>query len=603
MLQNNPVLDLSKDGLHLLGLGGQQQHIGGNSYLLEWRHKGKSIDSIIIDAGRFLADRRRTGYDSFCQDMRSYFRLRKDALLTSPISPQKPAKALLLTHGHDDHIGNIPMWMHQGYEIPTIYCTALVQGDLLKMCKEASVPAERIDELQFEIIQPHQWLQIGSLQVWPFIKVSDDIPEITHSYAESLAYYIEAPDGSNYVHTGDYKLDPTTPLTQRTGFQALKTEILKPICLVGGDSTNALNDHVPIREADAKEFLLKLVQDNPTKRIVSVVMSRNHQRLATVCDVAALTGRTIEVTGAAIQTSSRVLKATRNPAYDLKKRASNRFFNSAGTKTVSRLYFDNPGKVLGLATGTQGEVLANLARAAYELIDDRLKLNPKKDIVVVSGTLIPGNEEALMKPLERLLKRGFRVITSLQVYGKDLSDKVKTLIDAGLEIDPSAHSSGHANKGDIEKLYGALEPNCVLPIHGSYEQRAANSTIARNMGLKTIWADNAQWIRIFPPAKDGRIKKPELAGATKRFAWFGVNNIGSLGSPHFVFSDTLTDTHGQPMPADPNIQARHQLSFTLTSDEIIRPGAILQIQKDWKRKRPERSGPSSRKPGVRAAAA
>jgi len=345
--------------------------------------------------------------------------------------------AMVITHGHEDHIGAIPhLWAE--LECP-IYATPFTA----ELIKDKLSEAGLLNDVELHVVSPQDRLQLGPFAV-------QYIP-LAHSIAEGHGLTIEAGD-MRIFHTGDWKLDnrpligPPSPSAALTNFGDGGVD-----CVVG-DSTNVFNATESGSEAAVRENLLELIK-GMTGRVVVTTFASNVARLETVAEIAKRTGRDLVLIGRSMH---RILKAGQATGYlqDLPILVPEEHAN------------DLPkDRVLILCTGCQGEPRAALSRMATG--SHRHVNLAATDNVIFSSKIIPGNEKTLGRLFNDLTLAGINVVT---------------------EKDAFIHVSGHPGRAELATMYGWLRPHAVLPVHGEPRHLKRHVAFAHEIGIKSSLA-------------------------------------------------------------------------------------------------------------------
>jgi len=421
-------LSAHDERLLFLPLGGSGE-IGMNLNL--YAYKGKWI---MVDCGMMFADDYTPGVELILPD-------------PGFIEEERGSLAgLLLTHGHEDHIGALPyLWDRFRCDVyATPFTAELVKGKL----KEAGI----LDEVPLHIVTPRESFEVGPFEV-------RYIP-LAHSIAEGHGITLSCEKGTIF-HTGDWKLDdgpligPVCPSKELT---ALGEE---GVLALIGDSTNVFNQKSSGSEAAVRENLIKIVEDMDN-RVVITTFASNVARLETIGAVAKATGRHLALIGRSMQ---RILAAGKETGY----------LKDLPTLISEDHIGDIPrDKILIACTGCQGEPRAAISRIAR---DDhkRVHLSPG-DNVLFSSKIIPGNELTLGALFNDLSKKKINVVT---------------------EKDASIHVSGHPGRDDLQQMYEWTKPTCVIPVHGEARHLMHHAAFAKKIGIKhTIVPQNGHLIEV-----------------------------------------------------------------------------------------------------------
>jgi ribonuclease J len=357
---------------------------------------------------------------------------------------------LVLTHAHEDHFGALlDLW-------PKLRCPVYATP-----FTAALFEAKRLGEpLAPEV--PVKVLPLGSrFDVGPF---NVEFVSVSHSIPESNALIIRTPLG-NVLHTGDWKLDPTPiigPPTDEAKLRALGDEGC--LALIG-DSTNAIRDGRSPSEMDVAKSLRELIA-GATGRVAVTTFASNVARMRTVAEAAAAAGREIVVVGRAM---ARVEQVARETGY---------LDGIADFRTVEAYGYLPNNKVVALCTGSQGEPRAALARIAEDQHPE-VTLS-KGDMVIFSSRTIPGNEKAVGKIINGLVRQGIEVIT----------DRTHLV-----------HVSGHPRRAEMAELYAWVRPRIAIPVHGEALHLAEHAKLARAAGVgEVILCGDGDLLRLAPDA-------------------------------------------------------------------------------------------------------
>ena len=396
-------------------LGGVGE-IGKNMTAIETEN-----EIIVVDAGLTFPTDELPGIDIVIPDI-SYL-----------IENKKKVKAIILTHGHEDHIGALPFVL-KDLNVP-IYGSrltlALVES---KMREHSDVKYKAIS------VKPKNVLKIGSFVV-EFIKVS-------HSIAGALALCITTPAG-NIVHTGDFKIDYEPidgVMTDLTRFGELGRRGVK---LLLCESTNVCKKGFSMSEKSVGRTLDGIFKENPTKRLFIATFASNVHRLQQILDLAEKYKRKVAFTGRSMVNVSEVAAKIGELTYNKN--------NIIDIDKVDK-YPDN--EILIMTTGSQGEPMSALTRmASGDFKQVKLREN---DLVIFSASPIPGNEKAVYGLINSLYKLGADVIYD------ELAD---------------VHSSGHACQEEIKLIHSLVKPTFFMPVHGEYRHLKMHKELAITLGM------------------------------------------------------------------------------------------------------------------------
>ena len=410
---NKSIFKESK--LKIIPLGGLHE-IGKNITVFEYEN-----DMIVVDCGLSFPEDDMLGIDLVIPDI-TYLEKNKDKI-----------KGLIVTHGHEDHIGGIPYLLKQ-INIP-IYATKLTIGLIKNKLEEHKLL--RSTKL-VEVIQG-QVLTLGKFKV-EFIRSSHSIPD-------SVMLAITTPAGT-VLHTGDFKVDYTPIDGQLMDLGRIAELGNQGILALMSDSTNAERKGFTMSESSVGEVFDKLFL-HCTKRIVVATFASNVHRVQQIVNSAVKYGRKIAVCGRSMInmiTTARELGYIECP--------ENLFID------IDMISNYSDDRLVIITTGSQGEPMSALTRmAAGE--HRKVKITPN-DLVIISATPIPGNEKFVSKVIDDLMQIGAEVVYS------SLAD---------------VHVSGHACQEEQKLIFALTKPKYFIPVHGEYRQLIAHSETAQDMGI------------------------------------------------------------------------------------------------------------------------
>ena len=406
-----------KGKLRVIPLGGLNE-IGKNLTVLEY-----ADDIIIVDCGMGFPDEDMPGIDIVIPDI-SYLEANRDKI-----------RGIVLTHGHEDHIGAIPYVLRQIN--PPIYATKLTLGIIKNKLEEHSLPCEP----SLNCVKAGQTVRLGSFAV-EFIHVN-------HSIADACCLAISTPLGM-LIHSGDFKLDVTPIDGEMMNITRLGEIGRKGVLLLMCESTNAERPGFTPSEKKVGKSLEYIFTSNPDKRIVIATFSSNVHRVQQIIDVSASHGRKVAITG---RSMLNIVGAAVELGY--MKVPEGVLIDVGAVKRYK------PEEITLVTTGSQGEPMSALYRMAF---GDHAQVSlGRSDLVVLSSSAIPGNEKLVSRIINELSKNG-----------------VSVLHDAVVEV----HVSGHACQEEIKLMQALTKPKYFMPIHGEYRHLAANREIALDMGIE-----------------------------------------------------------------------------------------------------------------------
>ncbi len=404
------------DQLKIIPLGGLEE-IGKNMTVLEY-----GDDMLLIDAGLMFPDDDHPGIDLILPDY-SYVLERADKL-----------KGIVITHGHEDHTGALPYLLKDlGRRVPVLG-TRLTLGLIGGKLEEHHLSKTKLRE-----VRPGGHVSMGVFGL--------DFFAVNHSIPDGVAVLIRTPVG-NVLHTGDFKLDQTPIDGRLTDYAAFSKAGVQGVKLLLSDSTNAENRGMTTSESAVGTALREIFAQTDRRIIVASFASHVH-RVQQICDAAVACGRKIVVTGRSMVNTTRI---ARELGYLQ--------VNDADILDAYAMGDIPSGQVVVLCTGSQGEPLSALARIANG--DHPTIKIEAGDTVVISATPVPGNEKAVSKVINRLMKRGANVIHK--------------------GVAP-VHVSGHAAAEELKLMLNLTKPEYFMPVHGETRHLHAHARLARSTGV------------------------------------------------------------------------------------------------------------------------
>lgn len=396
-------------------LGGLGE-VGRNMACFEYRD-----EIIIVDCGVLFPDESSLGIDYIISDFRS---LRN-----------KKNKYLLITHGHEDHIGAIP-YLLKNIEIKAIYASsfanALIRKKLVdrKMFKEC----ELLRNVDNTSTVKTKYFNCGFFN-------------ITHSIPDSMGIVINTPNG-RIVHTGDYKFD-LTPLGNNSDYQVLSFLGYTGVDVLMADSTNSEVNGFSISEKDVAKQIDKIFK-NTKKRLIIATFASNVNRVSQIINIASKYNRKIAIFGRSMENVIQIGREMGKINISEKD-----IVDGYALKTIK------DGNLCIICTGSQGEPLAALNRIANG--EHRFVKLKSTDTVVFSSSPIPGNGESVNAVVNKLWKRGANVLT-------------KSILN-------NLHTTGHASSDEQKLLFQLTKPKYFIPIHGEYKMLEMHAKTAAQVGV------------------------------------------------------------------------------------------------------------------------
>jgi ribonuclease J len=400
--------------LHIIPIGGLGE-FGMNSMALRY-----GDDIIVIDAGMMFPESELPGVDIVTPD---FTYLEQNAAMV---------RGLILTHGHEDHIGGVPFLLSQ-LNLPvygTEFTLALVQRRLDEH--------ELLDDANLNIVKPGDRIRLGPFQI--------EFIHVTHSIVSSVALAITTPLGV-IIHTGDFKVDPTPTDNELFDLHTLAEYGKRGVLLLLSDSTNVDRPGYTESERAVRPRLEELFIRSERRLIVSCFSSSIH-RLQQILNLAEEHGRKVALLGRSMLNVTEI--------------AHNLGLLSIPDSTLLRpqdIMQMPPKKVAVIVSGTQGEPMSALSRVAVDN-HKHLYIQPG-DTVVFSSRIIPGNEKAIYRTMNHIARRGADL-----VYGT---------------MKPPVHVSGHASEEELKLVLNLVRPRYFIPIHGEYRQLSRHAALAQHL--------------------------------------------------------------------------------------------------------------------------
>ena len=404
-----------KDTLKIIPLGGIQE-IGKNMTVFEY---GNEI--IIVDCGLAFPEDEMLGIDLVIPDM-MYLEKNKEKI-----------KGVVITHGHEDHIGAVPYFLQQ-FDVP-IYGTKLTIGLIENKLEEHKLPRKT----KLKVVSAGQTITLGKFKI-EFIKSCHSIPD-------SVMFAITTPVGT-VIHSGDFKIDYTPIDDERMDLGRIAELGNKGVLALLSDSTNSERKGYTMSESTVGEVFDKLFI-NCTKRIVVATFASNVHRVQQIVDAAVANNRKIAVCG---RSMINMIETARK--FDYIKVPDYVFIDIDMIKN----YTDE--QLVIITTGSQGETMSALTRMASG--EHKKVVITPNDLVIISANPIPGNEKLVGKVIDDLMKIGAEVVYS------SLED---------------VHVSGHACQEEQKLLLSLVRPKYFIPVHGEYRQLVAHSETAMKIGI------------------------------------------------------------------------------------------------------------------------
>ena len=515
-MTENLEFDETKGNVSIIPLGGLGE-FGLNMMVYETED-----DLIVIDTGFMLPNADMPGVDLIFPDIHYL------------VERQEKIRGILLTHGHEDHIGALAYILRQ-LDVP-VYGTQLTLAIARGRLREYGV----LGKAQLNAIAPGDTVELGNF--------SAEFIHVTHSIPDSVAIALRTPIGI-IVHTGDFKFDMTPIDGKLSDVQTLARLGAEGVLMLISDSTNAGRPGQTPSERSIYDTIDNIFQKTEQKLFLCTFSSSLH-RIQQFIDLANVHRRLVAVAGRSlinnVRTASELGYLNVNPDYLIDARDASLF---------------KPHEVVILTTGSQGEPRSALSLMS---LDDHafLKVEPG-DTVVISARIIPGNEKSIGNVVNHLLRRGARIYH---------------------ERNANVHVSGHGSGEDLKLMLNLLQPKFFMPMHGEYQNLVRHAELAESVGIPNEnikVAEDGELIRLTPETcevfgrkgRSGRVLvdgKPEieLEGIVLRDR-IQLSEDGILVSIIILQSDTGNGDQQEALVADDSQQPKTPLQIEIISRGFV----------------------------------
>lgn len=450
-----------KPSVKIAFLGGLNE-IGKNITLIECEN-----DILIIDCGMAFPDGDMLGVDLVIPDF-TYIEQNFDRI-----------KGIVLTHGHEDHIGGLPFLLSK-VNVP-IYGTPLTLGLVGNKLKEHSL----FNKAVLNVVNAGQTIKLGCMSI--------DFIHVNHSIPDAVAFAIHTPGGT-IVHTGDFKID-CTPITggmiDLSGFARVGDE---GVLALLAESTNAERPGYTPTERTVSESFDKLFRDAENYRIIIATFASNVNRVQQIINCAEKYGRKVALSGRSMVNYMEVAKKLG-------------YLSVPDNILIDLDMLDkySPEQIVLVTTGSQGEPMSALSRMAYS--DHRKVMVGEGDFIIISANPIPGNEKTVGNVVDELLKKGCRVV-----------------YESMYEV----HVSGHACQEELKIIHSLVKPKYFIPVHGEQKHLRKHADLAVFLGMErknifigdvgSVIEVNENYMKELQPVQAGKVFVDGL----------GVGDVGSI---------------------------------------------------------------------------
>ena len=449
------------ESIRIIPLGGLNE-IGKNMTVYECRG-----DMFIVDCGNSFPDSEMFGVDLVIPDF------------TYVLDNVDRIKGIVITHGHEDHIGALPYLMRE-IHIP-VYATKLTKGLIENKLSEHSLK----NTVEINVIQPGDRIQMGCMTVVPI--------HVNHSIPDAVGLAIESPAGV-VITTGDFKIDYTPPQGDTTDLSTFARYGSQGVLAFLSDSTNAERRGSSDSEKTVGKSFASFFEKAENKRIIIATFASNIYRIQQILDLAVRHNRKVAVSGRSMMNNIAM-------AFELG------YLTAPDNVMIEpeKVKDYDPGQIVLITTGSQGEPLSALARMAGGT-HRQFSIGPN-DFIIISATPIPGNEKMVTKVVNGLMKSGATVI-------------YESMYDV--------HVSGHACQEELKLMLNLVKPQYFIPVHGEYKHLKRHAMLAEGAGIpqeNIILANTGGVLRI---DRNGITVEETVTAGQVLVDGLGVGDVGSV---------------------------------------------------------------------------
>ncbi|MFA6273940.1 MAG: ribonuclease J [Candidatus Paceibacterota bacterium] len=520
--QNEDKIPPLEEGkIRIIPLGGVEE-IGKNMTAIEIGN-----DIIIIDAGMHFSNEETPGVDYVIPNT-TYLEERKDKI-----------RALIVTHGHLDHIGGVPLVLSR-IGNPPVYSRNI--SILLMKKRQAEFP--HLPALKPVTVETDETIMCGKIKIRFF--------GVTHTIPDSLGIIIETKHGW-IVTPGDYKLDQIDGIVSEEEEKEYSIFDNAKVLLLMTDSTNIENEGFSLPEIKVHQGLENLIK-KINGRIIIAAFSSSITRLAFVVKAAEAIGKKVAIDGRSMKTN-----------IDVAIEAN--FFKPKKGTIIPLEEINNypPNKMVILMTGAQGEEFASLSRAANKT---HKKFEIKKgDTIILSSSIIPGNERAVQKIKDNLSRHGVKIV-SYRTPGEDF-----------------VHATGHGNKEDVRWLHKKTHPKFFIPIHGNHFMLELHKELAMEVGMSEeniVVPDNGSVIEISADGNKIEVRKEKAPSAPMMVDGLAISDVQDvvirdrqmLAQDGMFIIIALIDQHTGKLKKSPDLISRGFV-YLKENQELLRQVRII----------------------------